>query len=453
MRYKMAALLVGFLFLMGCTVDNSSTIQMSVTDSNARPVADAFISGTDITGNQLFAMETDNEGKASVAVPGGTYQVSVEKENYETHSQRVYVSILETLQINPVLKPIRTNVGDNCQPVGGQNDALDSKRFNLVFLPVGFSSPQAAQGAIEQIMDFDDSTKTMVGFGGFLQAIPIKNYQNRFNTWMITPISLEEEFRQADEGEWGVSKQNFNDCNQLEEITGIQTYHFLLYERNSVFPGTIIPGQHERAQYGSYGRTGAVIDWPEEWDTPYYQENNQVKRRDILATNIHEMSHSIFQLWDEYPYRSANPKDDRDSFFDTQEQPILWRNQLQYYFQPYGQPLATVEECMNQAPWKNDLGNGCGEPGVIDCFSDPLQPSFSNCTTADQSCWYEVVCVEGSPWKSGSFTAQLNGLMKNTHNLEAVRYGGWTEKLVEYALQKGATNDQHFDELYRDFPT
>ena len=90
----------------------------------------------------------------------------------------------------------------------------------------------------------------------------------------------------------------------------------------------------------------------------------------------------------------------------------------------YAGPAHTSQECLDKAPWKDFIGNGCGQEGVIDC------------SPSDQSYPLEVACFEGcSKDGLGIFRPTLNSIM-NSAGIEIYSYGPWNQKLIEDELKK-----------------
>lgn len=86
---------------------------------------------------------------------------------------------------------------------------------------------------------------------------------------------------------------------------------------------------------------------------------------------------------------------------------------------------ATIDNCLENAPWKEMLGNGCGEDGVIDCsILNNLYNVEVNCV---QGCYYT-----NSPqiYRSGQNT------LMHAHQLPPYLYGPWNEDLIKKIIDE-----------------
>jgi hypothetical protein len=235
-------------------------------------------------------------------------------------------------------------------------------KFNIVFLPVGYSTTQDAENSVKWLLE-GKQIYSQYKTKAFLDFYPINKYKDKFNFWFVTPLS-NSEFESINSG----CTQNmfFDACKQLEEETGTKNYNFLLYERENII------ARNRRSSnaclFGSWGRLGAVIDIPEMGPSRTSSVTEQ-EIKDVMAANIHEMSHTLFLIYDEYVSRRANsPQEDID-FFTALGQRTP-RDFKQTFFNEFKEGIATRNDCLENSLWKDHIGNGCGEDGVIDCFSD-----------------------------------------------------------------------------------
>lgn len=370
-------------------------------------------------------------------------------------------------QIQFKLKPEIT-VFSTCQALyANHNDPTDPKRFNIVLAPIGFSAPDIAVDRAKKLIDLDNTSNTAYGYPGFMQTFPMNQPGNadKFNFWVVTPASFDAFNAAASSPNTCLDNAFFDACGFLETNGHPQNYNFTFTERQAGRNYPQVAGATSQANCGfaSLGRTGAGLDFPENFNTSFYNVNNFKERKDIMAANIHEMSHSIFLIFDEYiarefradgAYPGASPQ--ADPTFNDFSQAVVGNNSLsyqdvpQFYFHRPGEPVATRADCLTNSLWKDYLGDGCGEQGVVDCLVDPNDP-YSSCTDGSQNCWYEVACVQGARWPTGSFRPTMNSLINSHYNQTVLRYGYWDDLLVNHVLQKGATNIQKYAELFSDF--
>jgi hypothetical protein len=106
---------------------------------------------------------------------------------------------------------------------------------------------------------------------------------------------------------------------------------------------------------------------PDRISAPYYENLGNI-REWVPATAVHEIvGHLLGGLYDEYANRD-----------ETYSGPVI--DGPNCYASRGG---STFDDCMANAPWINQIGDGCGLPGVIDCPS------------SNQNYWLEVGCFEG----------------------------------------------------------
>ena len=98
---------------------------------------------------------------------------------------------------------------------------------------------------------------------------------------------------------------------------------------------------------------------------------------------------------------------------------------------------ASVADCEANSPWRDLIGNGCGEDGVIDCFKiDVDDPSCSrgNCTdryiplVQDNSWRMEVGCVLGSTYPN-YYRSMRGSLMASKYD-GPFSFGAHNERLI-----------------------
>jgi hypothetical protein len=124
-------------------------------------------------------------------------------------------------------------------------------------------------------------------------------------------------------------------------------------------------------------------------------------------TFVHEFGHLFAGLRDEY--RKPNPGED----------------ELATYANCYLGETRNAENCLENAPWKDFIGDGCGEDGIIDC------------TFRDENYRLEVACYEGCTFGPGSgmYRSTETNLMRS-HGIDPFSFGKWNEKLIQDELDK-----------------
>ncbi|PIN85217.1 MAG: hypothetical protein COV47_03400, partial [Candidatus Diapherotrites archaeon CG11_big_fil_rev_8_21_14_0_20_37_9] len=354
----------------------------------------------------------------------------------------------------------------------GHNGQNDPNRFNIVFLPIEYSTQAEAVKAAKTIVDLDGTTAGMMVSNGFSNVPPIGEFDDKFNYWIINAnrkIEFEElpvfggncvidEYDFINDPKVNEYVKFYDACDFIKDTTGISPYYFPLQERYSMLEAE--DAREQTCGFGSWGRNGANLAFPEGWedDSGYTATLSGMEKkniRDLLSANVHEMSHTIFALWDEYVNVSVkSPQDDHDFFtnFETQNGfPYTPDYVLQHYFTQPDEAPATTQQCIEESPWAKYIGYGCGEPGVIDCFNDPNNIDFGQCKNGTQDCWHEVVCAEGARWEFNSFRPQLNGIMNGHYGQDEIKFGWWDELLVKHILTNGPTDSKDRTVLFGDF--
>ncbi len=257
----------------------------------------------------------------------------------------------------------------------GTNNANEN-RINVIFVGHGYDGLGQISGKIKSQVD------------ALLELVPFKSYKEKFNFWLV--------------GEIG----NIENCEDRLMIPPFEESKYLhcpsdiakkCGDLNNVFINNII---NDRAASLNY-RTRAFFSG----GTMMLYETD-ITYRDTLFG--HEFGHTFGLLSDEY-VESTFPE-----FFQNFPNLIPMNGPNCY---------STIEDtthwqCMQNAPWKDMFGDGCGEPGVIDCNENDLNYN------------YEVGCFEGCAYfEHGAFRPTRCSLMKTHHDCE--RFGPVNEKAIE----------------------
>jgi hypothetical protein len=144
---------------------------------------------------------------------------------------------------------------------------------------------------------------------------------------------------------------------------------------------------------------------------------------ELIPTFTHEMGHTFGDLRDEYIVGNA------DELPPEGLSHPIWFEKNCYIG-------SSEENCLENTQWKDFIGNGCGQPGVIDCTPDDLNYEL------------EIGCFEGCTWGIGSYRPTRTDIMRNrpvvefgtgTIKTDSYFYGLWNEKLIEDVI-KNITN-------------
>jgi len=338
-----------------------------VVDANTgEPVVNALVIVEEEPGSGS-SMSTDESGLASFILEAGDYVVEIEHEDYESGSESsiksVTVTSNETSELDFFL--IRLPDFDCAELIPGTNDALANK-INLVFVGYGYENAPSVLYAQAYGIITDSN--------GLFSIDPYGLHQNKFNLWYIPQSgSLSED----------CTFTNDYSCQNHKYIRACPANdRYIVHLINST-------------QGYSTGGNPIVL-----------QSADSVCNADCRAiTFVHEFGHSFGLLLDEYV---SNPEGVAEY--------TISRN-------CYAGPDHTQEECLTQAPWKDLIGNGCGEDGVIDCIETDLDYNK------------EVGCYEGCNYLGiGIFRATRGSYMVDGRRFPF--FGLWNEKLLTGELNK-----------------
>jgi hypothetical protein len=238
-------------------------------------------------------------------IPTGIYEVFPTYTQDDITVQRV--DLLQRLEI--------INQLDGCLKLS----TGERGKINVVVAAVGYAN---STEVIHNVIDYKGN------IGGLFSTSPFKSNREYFNVWQATA-----------QAEGTLLEQGFKSltaCNKLNQ------YNLILYN------GTLSLSQGPEA-FGA-ARFGYTYHAP--------------PLADGKLTAIHEFVHAFAGLEDEYDGNEFGPS----------------RFPEQCYFSPYvdceftsGKVIScsgnaySYSDCINNAPWARNIGDGCGLDGVIDC--------------------------------------------------------------------------------------
>ncbi len=292
----------------------------------------------------------------------------------------------------------------NCKElIKGQN-VYSSNRINVIFIGIGYenltriSTSEAIYNFSSCVVENQDR--------GFLSVEPFKSNKNKFNFWYVNKSGL---FNYSTCEGYDNYYYNFHSCDYISLLQNCPT-------SNTIVAGLI------NKQIGSTGSTniGALramgfisLSAPVYYDYAgnpllYCEPTIEPGYSGVASTFVHEFGHAFGDLADEYYGWNLNKTFDGTS-------PKL---------NCYAGPTYTKEECLLQAPWKDLIGDGCGEPGIIDCT--PNDPMYT----------LEVGCFEGCYYHDkGIFRSVNRSIMFGLDVLNPhYSFGSWNEKLLQDRL-------------------
>ncbi len=289
-----------------------------------------------------------------------------------------------------------------CEPVyddaNFQNDPSDENRFNIVFVTDSFTANSVLQRGVKRLVGADSASK-LTGAWGLMEIPPFSDHPERFNFWVSGDQKRSQEDRIA--------------------------------ECQASLPNRLIPIYLHPApgSGGSWGRSGVDV------------EHCEVGQPDcdpivLFQGAIHEMFHTILCFADEY----VDPD-------------IDWPIPTEYELNIF--PTDTYADCLANSPWgtnnANLIGNGCGLPGVIDCFDLTRCPlpigdwnewnDPSVCCVPGTDCQQEIGCFEGARYREhGVWRPTVHGIMRSHYWHQTSQDGyfsQWHKEVMSMMLDKG----------------
>jgi hypothetical protein len=220
-------------------------------------------------------------------------------------------------------------------------------------------------------------------------------------------------------------------------------------------PNRIIPiflhPEIPNGQFESFGRQSAVLS------DCHAGAPTECELLEAQQGVVHELMHTVICLTDEYG-RSGD---------GGTEPPVPFNGQLSGMSALQLWAGDSYAQCLEQAPWSGEIGNGCGAPGVVDCFKPECidassgMPIFNRtfrsgtdiredcCLPGQPNCISEVACFQGGlAADTGIFRATAGGVMRTerfTGYTPANYLGYWQSQLVDAILQKGPAIGLHWD--------
>jgi len=342
---------------------------------------------------------------------------------------------------------VPTSAADTCEDAVSGNNRADSSRFNLVFLGAGFANNPAFLAAIRRVVDLDGTARAQTGADGLLQTPVFQNARNRFNFLYVTGTQS-----------WSTNPPSFSEVDgalnaRLGKVPVCQ----------NLLPNRVVPVLLYRQVVGGVGNYpyGSLARYKVTITDCDGQANCSPSNPREEQSSVHELQHTIGCLADEY-----GAFGDGSSNATTFQGTLAGnagnnRNaELQFWLGN------SYSACLQNAPWKAQIGNGCGQPGVIDCFkpeciNTSTQPPTFNipfsmgidlrsdcCLPGKPDCISEIACFQGGLFADkGIFRASAGTILRN---VDFPPFTGATYlnpqdvSIINGVLQKGPAVGRHW---------
>tara|TARA_Y100000034_G_C6891261_1_gene410047 strand:- start:53 stop:2500 length:2448 start_codon:yes stop_codon:yes gene_type:complete len=357
----------------------------------------------------------------------------------------------------------------------GVND-FDASRPNLIFIGFGYgSNPSEGGDIVKEIMSYAIDWEGE-RFGLF-SVEPFKSNKDKFNLWYLNK-SLPMSFCK-DIGSWDSYGDCITDQEDIEKLLQDcpQENQYIFFLGNSLFRSTGgNPGQLsiiyrddmkcQDIEYCQNLRDISVHNNPYVTRNSYrYQmdpdlaqdvnNDGEIDDLDLLfsincpfleSIGVPDQSYPLVECDDElikfdmqidrllvheFGHQFGNLRDESvGSLGDAPIDPTDYNtNQLTNCL-----PFESIEDCRENAPWKDLIGNGCGEEGVVDCTNpDGSHPSATDVSDVNENWAVEIDCYYGCKI-SGTYRSVFDGIMSDLYPESSYRYGLYNEQLIQQKL-------------------
>lgn len=317
----------------------------------------------------------------------------------------------------------------------GHND-ITRNRLNILFIGTDYSS----------FTDFEKIAKGIIAFQGendrgLMQIKPFNEpgFTYLFNFWIDTTIA-----------QTGVPYQNLTNqiiwetlSNALNSaITDLNNKYGTNFTRESRNFLALLIGNANPFKIPGYGYGGGSFGR----NLIFTVAHSDFVWNDVIVTHVHELIHSIPELFDEYggevsiydwaDWQTFDYK--KQLFVAGSNQDPGGKTKEQFLALSLEQQYDYVKQ---NTPWKNLIGNGYGQNGVIECFNETEYRKSRNYVPliSDKRCDLEIGIFEG-------------GLLRNQYIFRSVK-----SNIMNYPYGRIPGEDlgfgQHVENLIRDIVT
>ena len=311
----------------------------------------------------------------------------------------------------------------DCEPLWSSNDARDASRFNIVFVGAGFDRLQDFYDAAKRAIDLDNTARAQTGALGLMQIPVLQRERARFNFWAVERV---QPFTRKDKDTIWSELYRFDDVARCQDALPNRVIPVFLY------PRAVLEGM----PYASYGRSYATIADCLTAD-PACSDDEKIN---LQQSNVHELLHTIPCLGDEYGANGSTATNAKRLETVKADFPHdqFWVGE-------------TYDQCVRNAPWRQRIGDGCGAPGVLDCFdgarAECAHPiAFPNgidgaeqCCTPGMECALEVGCYQGGAYADvGVWRSTSNSVLRNPYaRTQSAPLGLVDQDIIMRVIDKG----------------
>ena len=234
---------------------------------------------------------------------------------------------------------VAEETGQNCEYF---SSSQESARINIVVTAVGYGDEKEI---LEKVIDYKDQ------FAGIFSVEPFKSNKELFDVWYV-------------------SAENIKDVKLPEYFNGVEIAKEL--KKGYLLLGSCKkPNQFNLIIYNSADKleNGDDLSYGQYKYAYTFYDPKTSRSADV----IHEFVHSFGGLVDEYTTDSVSDQTlNEQCYYSPHVKCFSGDNDEEYSCQ---ETTESYNDCLVNAPWKSELGNGCGKLGIVDC--KPIDNDFN----------------------------------------------------------------------------
>ncbi|MEN8123389.1 MAG: hypothetical protein ABFS35_23835 [Bacteroidota bacterium] len=226
------------------------------------------------------------------------------------------------------------------------NNGDFTEKIDMVFVGEGFETEELENYILEIV-----GKSSIYHKHSLFNIEPFKSNEELFNIHIINQDSI---------------LCTTNDYNQdMFWDTGICDYNKIIESAEDCNPDNVIYITNSEINPHANFKCNGLLEGGCEVISTQFSEIMSVtaeeKMGDIAKSLVHELGHGFGKLADEYSVGSYPP---------LIYEPIIDDESLNCIEISSSNEEENFEYCRKNAPWKNLIGDGCGEPGVVDCYEE-----------------------------------------------------------------------------------
>tara|TARA_Y100000310_G_scaffold334428_1_gene414172 strand:+ start:6776 stop:8176 length:1401 start_codon:yes stop_codon:yes gene_type:complete len=295
-------------------------------------------------------------------------------------------TINEEIIVDPVYGSSKFNIIEvidlECQAVIDNNGEI-----NIVIVTVGYGG--TTEELAKQIFDYEEV------YDGIMSVEPFASNKELFNLWVVDQTEIDLTQYPLLQSAVTIDEQR-QAYGQLSACDLENQYNIFLYD-------------HPSEQRTGIGALGYVQISPSE-DFSLMDDTSNFES--LIQTTVHEFGHAFGDLTDEYVtgFGIIGESPDHEQCYESKI--------VECVEQEYEEDVSSgsycidseeaLQDCYENSPWSDLIGNGCGEDGVIDCVLSTEE------SIGDEYYNLEVGCFLGCGQRLNTYRSNYNNIMRST---------------------------------------